>query len=346
MVRKDSLKFGLSMLVLLILVACGGGGGAYGGGGGGGGGGNGIITNIVISPGMSNLSPGKTQQFMATTKDSSGNMITGASLTWTSSNTTVATVNSSGLATAKIDGTATITASISYNSSGGMYGGGGNPITYTSNMATVSVTGVDMVMGTAAVGRALVSALITLKDSRGQTQTGMTDAEGHFLLSSAGMHAPFLLKAEDGQGHTLFSMQADAGVANITSVTDLMTRAWFAAHGSSAEVAFADPSDHPAPDTAGLAQLNGRFTQALQGDLMGQGFDPQKFSFISTSFNADGTGADHILDNLGVSTGQSTLALDDRMGGQHIDVHLDAQMPSLMVSALMREGADSNQSSI
>ncbi|HEV2112336.1 MAG TPA: Ig-like domain-containing protein [Gammaproteobacteria bacterium] len=345
MVRKDSLKFGLSMFALLVLVACGGGGG-YGGGGGMGGGGNGIITNIVISPGTSNLMPGMTQQFMAVSKDSSGNTISGASLTWTSSNTSVATVNSNGLATAKIDGSATITASISYNSSGGVYGGGGNPITYTSNMATISVTGSDMVMGTAAVGKALVSAVITLTDARGQSQTAMSDSEGRFQLSSAGMHAPFLLRADDSQGHTLFSMQADAGVANITPVTDLMTRAWFAAQGSSAEAAFADPAGHPAPDAAGLAQLNGRFTQALQGDLKGQGFDPQQFSFISTPFNADGTGADHILDNVGVVTGRGTMALEDRMGGQHIEVRLDSQMPALRISALVREGTDSSQSSI
>jgi len=295
---------------------------------------------------MSNLSPGKTQQLMAVTKDSGGNTINGASLNWASSNSSIAMVTSSGLVTAKADGTATISASISYNSNGGIYGGGGNPITYTSNMVTISVSGMDMVMGTAAVGRALVSALITLKDSQGQTQMAMSDSEGRFYLSSAGMRAPFLLKAEDGQGHTLYSMQADAGVANITPVTDLMTRAWFAAHGSSAEAAFADPAGHPAPDTVALAQLNGRFTQALQGDLMGQGFDPQQFSFISTSFNADGTGADHILDNIGVDAGRGGMMLDDRMGGQHIEVHLDTQMPSLKVSALMREGTDSSQSSI
>src|SRR5690348_4597673 len=73
MLSRHFLKFGSSMLALLVLVACGGGS-AYGGGGGGGGG-NGIITNIVISPGSSSIMPGKTQQFMATTKDSSGNMI-------------------------------------------------------------------------------------------------------------------------------------------------------------------------------------------------------------------------------------------------------------------------------
>ncbi len=284
MTQKKISLFALSMLTLFALTACGGGGGF--GGGGGGGGSNGIVTNIVISPGSSSISPGKAQQFMATTKDSSGNMITGAALTWTSSNTSVATINSSGLATAKVDGTTTISASISYNSNGGMYSGGGNPITYTSNMVTLKVTGTDSVMGTAAVGHALTGAVITLKDSRGQTQTGMSDTEGHFLMSSAGMQAPFLIKAEDNQGHALFGMAAADGVANVTPVTDLMARAWFAAHGSNADAAFADPAGHPAPDAVALTQLNARFTQALDKTLASQGFDAHTFSFISTSFNA------------------------------------------------------------
>ncbi len=332
MATRHSFGFGLSMLALLALAACGGGGG-YGGGGGGGS--TGIITNIEISPGSSKVSPGKTQQFMATTMDSSGNVITGAALTWASSKTSVATVNSSGLVTAKADGTTTITASISYNSSGGLYGGGGMPITYTSNMATVTVSGSDMVMGVAAVGHALVSAVITLKDSRGQTVTAMSGDDGRFLLSTAGLQAPYLLQAVDNQGRTLFSMRAGDGVANITPVTDLMTRSWFAAHGASAETAFADPAHHPAPDAAALALLDGRFTQALQSDVAAQGLDPRTFSFLSTPFDADGTGADHILDNLGVMMGGGRLLLQDRLAGQEIDA-----------SMLMREGTGSKQSSI
>ena len=333
MASRYSFGFGLSMLALLALAACGGGGG-YGGGGGGGGG-NGIVTSIVITPGTSALNPGKTQQLMATSKDSGGNVVSGAVLTWKSSNTAVATVDSNGLVTAKADGSSTVSASISYNSSGGMYGGSGTPITYTSNMVMVSVTGSDMMMGTAAVGHALVGAVVTLKDARGQTQTAMSDAEGRFQLSTAGMQAPFLLKAVDNQGRTLFGMRADAGVANITPVTDLMARAWFTAQGGDPEAAFADPAHHPAPDAASLAQLDGRFTQALKDDVAAQGLDPLTFSFISTPFNADGTGADHILDNLGVDTGHGRMLLQDRMAGQQIDV-----------SVLMREGTGSKQSSI
>lgn len=334
MMSRSSYRFGVSMLALFALAACGGGGG-YGGGGGGSGG-NGIVTNIVITPASMHLAAGGMQQYKAVSKDSGGNVINNAPLNWNSSDSSVAKVTSAGLVTAVADGSTTITASISYNSSGGIYGGGGPPTTYTSNKAALIVTGSSSVMGVAAVGRALGEAVITLKDSHGVTQTGMSDAEGHFLLSSAGMHAPFLIKAEDSQGHVLFSMRADEGVANVTPVTDLMARAWFAAHGSSVEAAFADPAAHPVPAAEDLAQLNGRFTEALATALASQGLDPEKFSFISTTFNADSTGADRVLDNLSVSTDHGKMLLDDRLGGQRIEVSLDTPMPALKVSAVLR----------
>ena len=319
------------MLTLLLLTACGGAGGAYGGGGGGSGS-TGIVTSIAITPGNASVAAGGMQQYKATTKDSSGKTVTNAALTWTSSNTSVAKVTNSGLATAVAAGTVTIQASISYNSSGGAYGGTGTATTYKSNMATLPVTTMSSVMGVAAVGKALAGAVIILKDARGQPQTGMTDAEGRFMLSTSGMQGPFLIKAEDSQGRRLFGMGAGDGVANVTPVTDLMTRAWFAAHGTNADTAFANPARHPVPDAEALAQLNARFTQALDETLTSQGLDTRTFSFISTSFNADGTGADRVLDNISVSTDHGRMLLDDRLAGRQVEVSLDTQMPALKVS--------------
>lgn len=340
MLRTRPLGFGVSLLGFLILAACGSGGG-YGGGGSMGGG-NTIITQITISPGTASVANGKTQQYTAVTKDMNGNTVSGSNLlTWNSSNTSVATVNSSGLATAKGIGTTTITASVSYNSSGGIYGGGGNPITYTSNMAKLSVTASDALMGTAAVGSPFVDALVTLKDARGETEIGMTDSEGRFLLSTAGLQPPFLIKAEDNMGHALFSTRSGEGIANVTPITDSMVRAWYAAHGTTAEAAFAAPASHPAPDAASLDKLNALYTQALAATLTSQGLDVKDFSFIATSFNADNTGADRLLDNLQVHGGSS---LDDRLGGQHIEIHSDKGMPVLMASEVMHPGMGSASS--
>ena len=340
MLRSNPLRFGVSLLSFLILVACGGGGG-YGGGGGGGGGST-IITQITITPGTASVAKGKTQQYVAVTKDMNGNTVDGSNLlSWSSSNTSVATVNSSGLATAKGIGTTTITASVSYNSSGGIYGGSGTPITYTSNVAKLSITASDAIMGTAAVGSPFVGALVTLKDAHGQTETGMTDSEGRFLVSTAGLRSPFLIKAEDNMGHVLFSTRSGEGIANVTPVTDSMVRAWYAAHGTTADAAFAAPTTHPAPDAASLDKLNALYTQALAAALVSQGLDAKDFSFIATSFNADNTGADRVLDNLQVHGG---VSLEDMLGNMHIEIHSDNGMPVLVASQVMHDGMGSASS--
>lgn len=53
-----------------------------------------------------------TQQLTATPRNASGTAITGKTATWSSSNTAIATVNSSGLVTAQAAGQATITATV------------------------------------------------------------------------------------------------------------------------------------------------------------------------------------------------------------------------------------------
>ena len=79
--------------------------------------------------------------------------------------------------------------------------------------------------------------------------------------------------------------------------------------------------------------------------MKSQGLDVKDFSFIATSFNADNTGADRVLDNLQVHGGAS---IEDLLGSQHIEIHSDDGMPVLMASQVMgmgmgmRGGMDSN----
>ncbi|GIW26886.1 MAG: hypothetical protein KatS3mg070_0249 [Meiothermus sp.] len=85
------------LLAALFLAACGGGGAPS-------------ISTIEVSPATASKQVGQTQQFTAVAKDAGGNVISGVTFTWSSSDTAVATVNNSGLATAVAAGTATITA--------------------------------------------------------------------------------------------------------------------------------------------------------------------------------------------------------------------------------------------
>lgn len=65
--------------------------------------------SLLFLNGLS-LVVGQTTQGTASTRDASGNVLTGRTVTWSSSNTAVATVNGSGLVTAVGAGSATITA--------------------------------------------------------------------------------------------------------------------------------------------------------------------------------------------------------------------------------------------
>ncbi len=66
-----------------------------------------LVTSVTVSPSSATLNVGNTKQLTATIAPSNA---TNKAVTWSSSNTSVATVSSSGLVTAKAAGTATITA--------------------------------------------------------------------------------------------------------------------------------------------------------------------------------------------------------------------------------------------
>ena len=70
-----------------------------------------VPTTVTVSPGSAALTAlGETAQFTAVVHDQNGQVMTGAAVTWTTSDASVAAVNHTGLATAAANGNATITA--------------------------------------------------------------------------------------------------------------------------------------------------------------------------------------------------------------------------------------------
>lgn len=70
------------------------------------------VASISVLPSALSLVQGTTGQLTATARDASGNVLTGRSVTWSSSSTTVAVVSAQGLVTALTVGSSTITASV------------------------------------------------------------------------------------------------------------------------------------------------------------------------------------------------------------------------------------------
>jgi trimeric autotransporter adhesin len=69
------------------------------------------VASVTITPATASVATGGTTQFTATLKDSVGNVLGGRTVTWSSSNSSVASVSATGLATGVASGTATISAS-------------------------------------------------------------------------------------------------------------------------------------------------------------------------------------------------------------------------------------------
>ena len=122
------------------------------------------VASVSVALNASSLNPSQTTQATATLRDAAGNVLTGRTVTWSSSNTAIATVNSSsGLVTAVSPGTAQIRAS-----SGGVTGSA----TLTVNAPPVASVSVALT-SPISVGQ-VTQASVTLRDAANNVLTGRT----------------------------------------------------------------------------------------------------------------------------------------------------------------------------
>ena len=120
------------------------------------------IARVVVTPGTASVRVGQTTQFVGAPQDAAGNAIVGRTVTWASSDTSVATVSATGLATAKKTGSATITAT-SQTVSGSA----------TLNVSLVPVSRVVVSPSVAQVNRGFTLQLTAVaQDSAGNPLTG------------------------------------------------------------------------------------------------------------------------------------------------------------------------------
>ena len=122
-------------------------------------------TTIAITPASATLRAiGQTTQLTATVQDTNNNPVTGATVAWKSSNTTVASVNSSGLVNARGNGTAIIT---------GISGGKTATaiITVAQETATIGITPAAATLK--AIGQTL-QLTATVQDTNNNPITGAT----------------------------------------------------------------------------------------------------------------------------------------------------------------------------
>ena len=128
-------------LAVLCLTSCGSGGG--------GGGGESTdqqepVASVTVSPEQVTLEVGQSQQLTASTQDEAGNVLTGRTVTWSTSDPAIATVSASGVVEGVSVGSATITAS-----SEGQSGSADVSVTPPGPVASVTVApgGLTLLVG-------------------------------------------------------------------------------------------------------------------------------------------------------------------------------------------------------
>src|SRR5881394_995739 len=127
---------------------------------------NSPIASVVVIPANAGAAIGGTIQFVAVPLDANGTALGGRVISWSSSNTSVASVDGNGLATARAAGTASITAT-----SEGVTGSG----TFAVSTTVLPVASVTISPASASVVVGLTAQLsATLRDANGNTVTGRT----------------------------------------------------------------------------------------------------------------------------------------------------------------------------
>ncbi|MEP7383473.1 MAG: Ig-like domain-containing protein [Gemmatimonadota bacterium] len=122
------------------------------------------VSSVSVSPGTTQLTAGSSAQFTATALDAGGLVLTGRSVSWSSSDPGVASVSSSGLVSALSPGTVQLTATI-----GGVAGSA------TVTVAAVSVASVAVTPGSASI---VVGGTV-------QLAAAASDVAGNILLGRA-----------------------------------------------------------------------------------------------------------------------------------------------------------------
>src|SRR5665213_1128105 len=174
-----------AIIVTALLLACGDSSSTGPGGGGGGGG----VAQLSITPSAPTITVGAQLALQAQVRDASGNIISGASVFWSSADTTIVTISSAGIVTGKAAGSAQIAASS---------GGQSARVVVTVSAAPVATVSVLPAAATLVVGGTTLLKAVTYDANQTEltgrsivwassaTQVASVDATGNVIGVAAG----------------------------------------------------------------------------------------------------------------------------------------------------------------
>ena len=174
------------------------------------------VAMVVMSSAAASVVAGQTVQLTATPEDSSGNPLSGRVVTWVSSNSGVATVNSNGLVSGVVAGAATVTA---------VCEGQSGAVAITVTAVPVASVAVDPTSASVSVGLSQ-QLTATPKDANGIALTGravtwatsnaaVATVNGNGLVTGAAGGTATITASSEGQSGT----SAITVIAPVASVT-------------------------------------------------------------------------------------------------------------------------------
>jgi len=175
------------------------------------------VASVTVTPASANLQTGQTVQLTATARDASGNPLSGRVMTWTSTNTSIATVNGSGLVSGAGAGSATITATTE-----GQSGTSSVTVTFvpvasvTVAPASASVQVGQTVQLTATPRDANGNALSGRAVTWSSTNTTVATVNGTGLVQGATAGSATITATSEGQSGTSAVTVTVAPVATVT----------------------------------------------------------------------------------------------------------------------------------
>ncbi|HXO84970.1 MAG TPA: Ig-like domain-containing protein, partial [Gemmatimonadales bacterium] len=175
------------------------------------------VATVTVAPPSATILRGTTTPFTATLRDSAGGVLTGRSISWSSTNTAVATVNSSGVATGVSVGSASIIVTSE-----------GKADTASLTVVNVPVASVTVSPTSATIGvGATQSFTATMRDSAGglltgrvvtwrSTATGVATVNASGVATGVAAGSTSIIATSEGQADTASLTVIVVPVASVT----------------------------------------------------------------------------------------------------------------------------------
>ena len=165
--------------------------------------------------------------------------------------------------------------------------------------AEISGSTAQSLSGTAAKGKAIASATISIKDADGLSKTATTGTDGKYTVDVKALAFPMLLKVTDGN-ITYFSVANASGTCNIHPFTDLVVRTYFKSSkgvsdmNATFENNFASLGTLPTVET--INTIKSVVATIVSTILERQGIDPLTYDMFTTPFDANSSGFDRTIE--------------------------------------------------